>query len=67
MCKGLEEFWEMVREDAEKRGLEEGREEGEERLGSLISILCKNNQFDEVQKVASDAELRKKYYLQYNL
>jgi len=75
VCKGLEEFWEMVREDAEKRGLEEGRaagleegrEEGEERLGSLISILCKNRQFDEVQKVASDAELRKKYYLQYNL
>ena len=71
VCKGLEEFWEMVREDAEKRGLEEGREEGreegEERLGSLISILCKNHQFDEVQKVASDAELRKKYYLQYNL
>lgn len=25
VCKGLEEFWEMVREDVEKRGLEEGR------------------------------------------
>lgn len=28
VCKGLEEFWEMVREEAEKRGLEEGREKG---------------------------------------
>ena len=46
MCKGLEEFWEMVRAEAEKQGLEEGRlaglekgrEEGREE-GILLTLL----------------------------
>ena len=63
VCKGLEEFWEMTKE----AGREEGREEGEARLGRLISILCGKQQFEEVQKVTTDVELRKQYYLEYNL
>ncbi|MBP3593585.1 MAG: transposase [Lachnospiraceae bacterium] len=46
VCKGLEEFWEMVRAEAEKQGLEEGRlaglekgrEEGREE-GILLTLL----------------------------
>ena len=59
VCKGIEEL-------AAKREAR-GEARGEERLGRLVSILCNNQQFEEIQKVASDAELRKKYYLQYNI
>ncbi len=38
VCKGLEEFWEMVRAEAEKQGLEEGREAGREE-GTLLTLL----------------------------
>lgn len=59
VCKGIRELEEMSRE--------EGREEGESRLSSLISILYDNQQFEEIQKVISNAEIRKQYYVQYNL
>ena len=59
MCRGIEEALEIVRA--------EGKAEGEARLSSLINILCGKQQFEEVQKVTTDIELRNQYYLKYNL
>ncbi len=38
VCKGLEEFWEMVKTDARDKGLAEGREKGIEE-GMLVTLL----------------------------
>ena len=59
MCRGIEELCEMARA--------EGKAEGEDRLSSLINILCSKQLFEEVQKVTVDKELRNQYYLEYNL
>ena len=59
MCQALKELLQDERE--------EGREEGEKRLSNLIKILFDNQKQDEISKVISDAELRKQYYLQYNI
>lgn len=37
------------------------------RLSSLINILCSKQQFEEIQKITTDVELRNEYYLKYNL
>lgn len=55
VCKGIRELEEM------------SRAEGEERLSKLVNILYESKLFDEIPKVASDVELRKQYYLRYNL
>ena len=55
MCKGIEEYGEI----------REARVE--ERYSKLIELLCKKQQFEELQKVASSAELRKQYYAQYGI
>ena len=67
MCKGLEEFREIIRAQGLEEGRAEGRTEGEARLSSLINILCSKQQFEEIQKVTTDPELRNQYYLKYNL
>ena len=59
MCRGIEELCEMARA--------EGEAKGEDRLSSLINILCSKQLFEEVQKVTVDKELRNQYYLEYNL
>ena len=59
VCRGIEEAMEIMRA--------EGKAEGEARLSSLINILCSKQQFEEIQKVTTDVELRNQYYLKYNL
>ncbi len=59
VCRGIEEY-------AAKRKAE-GKAEGEERYNKLISILCSNQQFEDIKKVTSSAEIRKQYYAQYGL
>ena len=63
VCRGIEEALEIVRAEGEAKG----KAEGEARLSSLINILCGKQQFEEVQKVTTDIELRNQYYLKYNL
>jgi len=46
---------------------EEGREEGEERLASLMKILFEKGNHQEVIRIASDVEYRKVLYKKYNL
>lgn len=59
VCKGIEEYGEIREARGEARA--------EERYSKLIEILCKKQQFEELQKVASSAELRKQYYAQYGI
>ena len=59
VCRGIEEAMEIMRA--------EGKAEGEARLSSLINILCSKQQFEEIQKVTTDTELRNQYYVKYNL
>lgn len=59
VCKGIRELEEMRRA--------EGRAEGEERLSKLISQLCAEKKYEEVELVTSDAKHREKYFTLYNL
>lgn len=58
-------------ERAIQRGLKEGREQGlqqgEARLGKLVSALLRDGLADKVALVASDATEREKYYKKYGI
>ena len=47
--------------------IEESEARGEERLGTLISILHKNNLSDDILRVSTDKEYRKEMYKKYNV
>ena len=46
---------------------EEAREEGENKLGRLMSLLLRDGKAQEAQDAASDASKRKQLYLQYGI
>lgn len=46
---------------------EEGREEGEQRLASLMQILLENDKKEEIHKILSNKDYRKELYRKYNL
>ena len=48
-------------------GRNEGREEGEQRLGALMSQLLSLGKTDDAMKASSDPEFRNQLYKQYNL
>ena len=48
-----------------EEGRIEGREEGEKRLTSLISILMKQGDLQNMKKVIADKEYRESLYIQY--
>ena len=50
-----------------KEGQAKGRKEGEERLGTLMSLLLKENRHDDVAKAASDADFREKLFKEYGI
>lgn len=50
-----------------QEGFEEGREEGEARLASLMTKLKDLNRVDDVFKAASDSEFREKLYKEFGL
>lgn len=54
-------------EDGEKSGYDRGKTDGEDRLGKLISMLLKENKFEEISLVSGDAEVRKEYYEKYHI
>lgn len=47
--------------------MEEGREQGEERLGKLNLILMDEKRYDDLEKVLKDKEYRKQLYAQYGI
>lgn len=59
MCKGLEGLIE--------EGRVEGRAEGAERMGKLVSILLEQNMIEEAKAAASDKKVREEYYTLYNI
>ena len=54
-------------EEGEAKGRDEGRKEGEERLGMLMSLLLKENRHDDVAKAAADAGFREKLFKEYGI
>jgi predicted transposase/invertase (TIGR01784 family) len=54
-------------EEGEAKGRDEGRKEGEERLGMLMSLLLKENRHDDVAKAATDAGFREKLFKEYGI
>lgn len=48
-------------------GRQEGRAEGEQRLGALMSKLLSLGKTEEAMKASSDPEYRNQLYKQYNL
>lgn len=52
-----------LKEDARQ----EGRQEGEERMSKLTSILIKSNRFDDLEKASENKEYRNQLFFEYNL
>lgn len=57
----------LIEEQATKRGLEKGLQQGETKLGKLISALLKDGLTNAVERVAVDEEIRAEYYKKYNI
>lgn len=55
------------RQEGWEEGLSCGIAQGEQALGTLISILIENGQMDEIEKVLLDANYRKELYQKYQV
>ena len=53
--------------DAFEEGKNEGREEGQQKLGKLISLLMKEKRYEDVAKAAEDAGFREKLFKEYGI
>ena len=67
VCKGIIELQEMSRAEGKAEGKAEGEARAEARYSKLVEILCSQQQYEELQKVASSTELRRQYYAQYGI
>lgn len=47
--------------------LEEGIEQGEDRLGKLMNILLAHNRTDDMRKAAVDKEVRRRLYEEFHI
>lgn len=63
MCQALRELFADELEERENKGIEQG----ESRLGLLISRLLADGRISDAQKAASDTKYRKKYYQEYGM
>jgi len=61
------EQMELFKEDGRREGRAEGRVEGEGLLAKLMTILFEKGLLKEAQEAASNEEVRKKLYSEYNL
>lgn len=57
------ETLQMIREE----GWEEGREEGEDRLGKLMILLISAQRTEDAQRAAVDKEKRRTLYEEFNI
>ena len=63
MCRSVEELVNKY----ETKGLEKGRAEGADRLGSLITKLLSQSRMDDVQKVSIDPAYREKLFKEFGI
>ena len=63
MSEGLKKYL----EEREDKGRNEGRAEGENKLGALINSLINAGRNDEIQKVASDEKYRQEMYEEFGI
>ena len=63
MCKAIDE---MVKA-GERRGMEQGIQQGESQLGLLISRLFADGRTNDAQKAAADERIRKEFYREYGI
>ena len=66
-----EETMQMIREESREEGREEGRQQGEEngenKMGKLIDILLSLGRTADLQKVATDRNVRHSLYKEFNI
>ena len=53
--------------DAFEEGEVKGREEGQQKLGRLMSLLLKEKRYDDAAKAAENAEFREKLFKEYGM
>ncbi|MBO5282465.1 MAG: 3-isopropylmalate dehydrogenase [Lachnospiraceae bacterium] len=63
MCQALRELFAEELEERENKGVEQG----ESKLGMLISQLFADGRIGDARQAASDEKLRKKYYQEYGM
>ena len=63
MCEALTQLL----ADERQQGIEQGIEEGENRLGMLISLLMQKEENEIVMQVVQNESLRKEYYQKYGI
>lgn len=71
MCQALRELFADELVESENRGIKQGIsrgiEQGESRLGQLISYLLTDGRIDDIQQAASDEKFRRKCYQEYGM
>lgn len=67
MCQALRELFAEELEERENKGMEKGMEQGESKLGMLISRLFADGRIGDARRAASDENLRRKYYQEYGM
>lgn len=50
-----------------EEGRKEGEEQGEDRLGKLVSVLISKGRSEDVQRAATNKEARKRLYEEFNM
>ena len=65
--KGLKQGIEQGIEQGIKQGIKQGVGQGEKKMAKLINILIVNKQNEDISKVLSDEDYRKKLYLKYSI
>ena len=53
--------------ESRREGKIEGRQEGEEKLATLMNLLYREHRFEDIGRVASDKQYKEKLYKEYNI
>ena len=53
--------------ESRREGKIEGRQEGEEKLATLMNLLYREHRFEDIGRVASDKQYKEKLYKEFNI
>lgn len=67
MCKAVRDWEKELRSEGRREGRREGQIEGEGRMSQLVQILLKKEQYDELNRVSTDAGYREEMYAIYGI
>lgn len=63
----VDKYERSLREEGRKEGREEGREEGTDRMARLVQVLIQLNRMEDLNRVLTDEEYRKKLFQEFAL